>query len=55
MGRCEESVHCNKMHSVAFGLFFSSVLLFMIFFFLKFSAFSSIASVKVNDDYQFPL
>lgn len=31
MGRCEESVHWNKMHSVAFGLF--SPVCFMIFFF----------------------
>lgn len=37
MGRCEESVHWDKMHSVAFGLFFLQCVTFYDFFFLIFS------------------
>lgn len=55
MGRCEEAVHCNKMHMVAFQAYLLQFVTFYDFFFFLFSAFSFIASVKVNDDYHFPL
>lgn len=52
-GRYGAAVHCIKMHLVAFGLFcLPPVCSFL--WYLLFSAFSFIASVKVNDDDRIP-